>query len=162
MPEDHLSKGHHKPLRGWEPGGVSGLLKDVGAFKEAPKRVRRISQTAVRQSVSLKEVTKLVVDGWRRNRPDRKKRRPYHQNQHAQSDAAQCFAASKPGKTAHKPLPYIGPAGRHRRRDQAENSDQEGAIDELVNTHVTKTTCLSSTMLRLEQHSRARIGSCCN
>ena len=123
MPEDHLPKGHHKSLRGWEAGGISGLLKDISAFKEAPKRLRRIGQTAMRESVSLKKVTKLIVDGWRRDRPDRKKRRPHDQNQHAQSNPKQCFVASKTGKPAHKSLQQILPSGWHRLRDHAENSD---------------------------------------
>jgi hypothetical protein len=155
MPEDHLSYGHHKSLRGWEPGGISGLLKDISAFKKPPKRVRRIGQTAMRESVSLKNVTKLIVDGWPGDRPDRKKRRPDHENEHAQSDPSQSLVASQSGKTAHKSLPQIAPAGRHGFRDDTENSDQEGAIDELVGMHVTKGPYLSSTILTHEQHSRA-------
>ena len=68
---------------------------------------------------------------------------------------AQSLVASQSGKTAHKSLPQIAPAGRHGFRDDTENSDQEGAIDELVAMHVTKGPYLSSTMLRHEQHSRA-------
>jgi hypothetical protein len=107
-----VGSGRHK----WAVEGYS-------AFKEAPKRVRRVGQTAMRESVSLKKVTKLIVDGWRRDWPDRKKRRSHDHNQHAQSNPTQCFVASKTGNPAHKSLPQIPPAGRHRLRDHAENSD---------------------------------------
>jgi hypothetical protein len=153
MPEEHLPYCHHKPLRGWEPRGISGLLKDISAFKELPKRVRRIGQTAMRERVSLKKVTKLIVDGWRGDRPDRKKHRPHHQNERAKSDPTQHLAAGQTGKSALKSLPQIAPPRRHGLRNGAENSDQYGAIDELVAMHVMKTPYLSSTIHMHEQHS---------
>ncbi len=55
--------------------------------------MRRVGQTSMRESVSLEKVTEFIVDGGRWNRPDRKKRRPRDQNERAQSDPTQGFAA---------------------------------------------------------------------
>jgi hypothetical protein len=42
MPEDYLPYSERKRL-GWrEPGGISGLLKDIDAFEKLPKWMRWI------------------------------------------------------------------------------------------------------------------------
>jgi hypothetical protein len=128
-------------------------LQDVSAFEELPKRVGRVGQTAMREGVSLEKVTKFIVDGRLGNRPDRKKRRSHHQDQHAQSDPTQRFAARKAGKPALKSLPQIAQLGRRASRNGPENCDQYDAVDE-VSVHVMKRLYLSSTISFDEQRSR--------
>src|SRR6266540_5430183 len=139
MPEKHLSQGHHKRRRRRESRGISRLLKDIDTFKEPPKGMRRIGQAAMRERVSLKKVTKLIVDGGRRDGPDWEKRRPRSESQHSQPHPTQRLVAGQRGKSAHKSLPQIAPAGRGSFRKNAENSDQYCAINELTEVHVTKT-----------------------
>ena len=107
MPEDHLPRRHRHCWGRWEPRGVGRLLKDVSAFKELPKRVRRIGQSTMCECIGLEKVTKLIINGWLRDWPDGKKRRPDHQNQHAQPDPTQRLVARQFRKPAFKLSPQI-------------------------------------------------------
>jgi hypothetical protein len=110
----------------------------------------------MRKSISLQKVTKFIVDGWLGDGPDWKKHRPQAENQHAQPHATPSFVPSKSGKPRQqKSLPQLTPAGRHGFGENAENSDQYHAINELTEVHVTKTAYVSLTLLKHERHSQA-------
>ena len=123
MPQEQLPYGHRQRLRRRKPRGISWLLKDIDTFKKTPKPVRWIGQMTMRECVSLKKITKLVVDGGRRDGPDRKKRGTDHQNQHAQPNPTQSLVASQSGKRPDKSLPQIPPAGRGSFSDHPKNSN---------------------------------------
>src|SRR5207247_10641658 len=107
MPEQELPYSHRKPLRRREPRGIRRLLKDIDTFKEPPKRVCRIGQTAMRKSVSLQKVTKFIVNGWLGDGPDWKKRCPRSEDQHSQPHPTHRLVAGQRGKAAHKFLPQL-------------------------------------------------------
>jgi hypothetical protein len=69
------------------------------------------------------QITKLVVDGGRRDGPDRKKRGTDHHNRHAQPNPTQSLVASQSGKRPDKSLPPIAPAGRGSFRNHPKNSN---------------------------------------
>ena len=154
MPEKELSYCQCKPLRRWKSRGVSRLLKDIGAFEEVPKRMRWI-RPAVRKSVSLQKVTKLVVDGWFRGsaRLEEVPPAPRAPTRPIRPNSMSCDGQERIAR-AHI-LPQIAPPGRHGFCKGAENSNQYAAVNELTDVHVTKTAYLSSTLLKHERHSRA-------
>src|SRR5262249_18325523 len=98
MPEEKLPYGHRQALRRREPGSISGLLQDIGAFEELPERMRWIRYATVCERVGLQKITKFIVDGWFGDGPDWEKRRPQEENQHPQPHPTQSLVTSESRK----------------------------------------------------------------
>ena len=128
MPERHLADRENEPLRGWILRGVGRALQHMRAIEVSGHRMRRIGEPVVREGVGREQVAPLVdrarlrrpryggvnaevEGGGERDRRDRERRAPRHDEQRVMSRAAgpseRGVAESPPGpaRRPRSPLP---------------------------------------------------------
>src|SRR5687767_13806567 len=106
----------------------------------------RVSEAAMSEGVSLKEIAELVVHRRLWDRPHGEERHSHHQNEDAHPEPTSGFLACQRSKIALKALPDSAQPRRRDFRRGVEKSDQQNGIEKLLNPHPRMARFLSSTM----------------
>ncbi len=120
---EHLPQREDQSLSGWILGGIGGLLKHVHGFEMNPERVGRIGETALGESVCLKQIAEFVMNQRLWNLTKKCERDINHQGAQAADHDAQ---APLPTNPAERPLYKSEQPAERGRRAKTEQQQHEG------------------------------------